>query len=371
MFRNRLGAVVALVFAIVATVGAQDPKVDPKAQPPKVDPKAQPPKTDPKAQPPKEDPKTQPPKTDPKTQPPKTEPPKTDPNARRFDLKLEKDKRFYQELNTSVTQVIKVQGQDLTQKQDSTFFFMWTPTKQEGDKWFVEQQVEGVKMTIDISGNVISYDSSKADGGVTAGNPTLTQFFKELVGSTFVAVLDKNQRVERVEGKDAFIKKLGTNAQMESLLKNIMTDDALKQMCDPTFGLTPDSPKKVGETWKRDSTLNLGPIGTYTITYTFKYVGPEKDMDKIEVESTLVYAAPKANPEGLLFRIKEGKLVSSNPTKGVILYNPRAQRIESAEIGVKLTGDLVVTIGGADTKVELNQEQKTTIKTSDTSLLKK
>jgi hypothetical protein len=151
-------------------------------------------------------------------------------------------------------------------------------------------------------------------------------------------------------------------------------------MCDPTFGLTPDSPKKAGDTWKKESTLDLGPIGSYSVTYNFKFVGPatdedkkdpaKKDTDKIEVETSLVYNAPKANPEGLLFRIKEGKLTSTNPTKGVIFYDTKAQRIQSAEIGISLKGELTVTIGGTDTKVELNQEQKTKIVTSDTSFKK-
>ena len=92
----------------------------------------------------------------------------------------------------------------------------------------------------------------------------------------------------------------------------------------------------------------------------------KKDTDKIEVETSLVYTAPKANPEGLLFRIKEGKLTSANPTKGTIFYDPKNGRIASADISITLKGDLTVTIGGTDTKVELNQEQKTTIKTQDT-----
>ena len=143
------------IIGIAATVGGQDkkdPAKDPQKDPPKVDPKP----------------------TDPKPADPKP----ADPNAKSFQLKLEKGKSFYQEMGTSVTQIIKVQGQDLTQKQESTFYFKWTPTKQEGDKWFVEQEVEGLKMTIDISGNLITYDSTKQDGGVTAGNPTLTEFFK-------------------------------------------------------------------------------------------------------------------------------------------------------------------------------------------------
>ena len=355
MSRIRFGAALALVVAIAATVGAQDPKKDPKVDPKQPDPK--------------------------KVDPPKPPAP-ADPNAKKFELKLEKGKSFYQEMSTAVTQVIKVQGQDLTQKQDSTFQFKWTPTKQEGDKWYLEQEVEGLKMTIDISGNVISYDSSKQDGGVTAGNPTLTQFFKALVGAKFTVILDKNQKVEKVEGKDKFITDLGAGSpQMDNLLKKIMTDDALKQMCDPSFGLTPDSPKKVGDTWKKESTLDLGPIGTYQVTYNFKYVGPatdedkkdpaRKETDKIEVETSLVYTAPKANPEGLLFRIKDGKLTSTNPSKGIIFFDTKNQRIQSAEISISLKGDLTVTIGGTETKVELNQEQKTKITTQDTSFIKK
>jgi hypothetical protein len=369
--RIRFAAAVALVVAITAAVGGQDPKKDP----PKVDPKKV-------EQPKKEEPKKEEPKKDePKKEEPKKEEPKADPNAKRFDLKLEKDKKFYQEMSTSVAQVIKVQGQDLTQKQESTFHFKWTPVKQDGDKWYVEQEVEGLKMTIDISGNVISYDSSKADGGVTSGNPTLTQFFKALVGAKFTAVLDKNQKVESVQGKDDFIKNLGAGSpQMDSLLRKIMTDDAVKQMCDPTFGLTPDSPKKVGDTWKKESTLDLGPIGTYAVTYTFKYVDlsdedkkdeKKKEAAKIEVETSLVYSAPKSNPEGLLFRIKDGKLTSTSPTKGVIYYDTKNNRIQSAEIKIELKGDLTVTIGGTDTKVELLQNQTTKIATQETSYVKK
>ena len=361
MSRIRFGAVVALIIGITASVGGQEKKDPPKVENKQPEKKAEPPKP-----------------ADPKPADPKP----ADPNAKAFQLKLEKGKSFYQEMGTSVTQIIKVQGQDLTQKQESTFHFKWTPTKQEGDKWFVEQEVEGLKMSIDISGNLISFDSTKQDGGVTAGNPTLTQFFKALVGAKFTAILDKSQKVEKVEGKEKFIADLGAGSQqMDALLKKIMTDDALKQMCDPSFGLTPDAPKKAGDTWKKDSTIDLGPIGTYAVSYTFKYVGPasdedkkdekKKDTDKIEVETTLNYTAPKANPEGLLFRIKEGKLTSTNPTKGTIFFDSKNGRIASAEISIVLKGDLTVTIGGTDTKVELNQEQKTRIVTQDASFIKK
>ena len=76
-------------------------------------------------------------------------------------------------------------------------------------------------------------------------------------------------------GKDDFLKKLATaNPQLEPLLKKILSDDALKQMADPTFGFLPPTAKKVGESWDTTSTLPLGPIGTYTNKYKFTFKGP-------------------------------------------------------------------------------------------------
>jgi len=294
-----------------------------------------------------------------------------------FAIKLEKDKAFYQKMSTTVTQIIKVQGQDLTQKQDSTFFFKWTPDKQDGDKWVVKQKVEGVVMSIDISGNPITYDSTKKDQPGSAGNPGLMDFFKNLDGSEFAVTLNtKDWKVEKVDGKDEFVKKLGAGStQMDSLLKKIMTDDALKQMADPTYGLIPDGPKAVNDTWEKKQTLNLGPIGSYDVTYKFTYKGkePGKTLDRIEVAPSLTYKAPTEAADGLLFKIKAGTLESKPLDAGqkpsVVLFNATTGRIESATISLKLKGDLTVTIGGTDTKVELEQTQTTTVDGSNDSLL--
>lgn len=292
---------------------------------------------------------------------------------------------FYQEMSTEVAQHIKVQGQDLPQQQKSTFWYKWEPVKEEKategkdeyTKWTVKQKIEGLRMNIDISGNPINYDSTKGDAAGSTGNPGLIEFFKNLKDSEFTATLGKNYKVEKVEGKEAFIAKLGAgSAQMDTLLKKVMTEDALKEMTDPTYKLLPDAPKKKGDKWERKTTLNLGPIGSYELTYKFTYAepdkeGPKKDFEKLEVETIINYTAPKDLTEGLLFRIKEGSKLTSDPagSKGTIYYDAKNQRIDEATINIKLKGDLVVVIGGTDTKVELTQEQKTTIKTSDTSFI--
>lgn len=305
--------------------------------------------------------------------------PKKGPETK-FTFKLEKDKKFYQSMTTNVDQVIKVMGQDLSQTQDSTFYFKWTPTKQEGDKWELTDEIEGVKMSIDISGNKISYDSAVADGGPTAGNPGLMDFFKKLIDTKFTVTLNaKSYKVEKVEGVKDFLNKLAAgNKQMDELLSRIMSEDATKQMCNPTFDLLPDNPetpRKPGDKWQKViPSISLGPIGSYTVTYNITYVGQDKDMEKLEVEPSFVYTAPSATAQpanGLLFRIKEGKMTSEPGQKGVVLYNPKSQRIDSAEINIVMKGELTVTIGNTDTKVELRQTQKTKFVTSDASLLPK
>ncbi|MFO0805355.1 MAG: DUF6263 family protein [Gemmataceae bacterium] len=296
----------------------------------------------------------------------------------RFELKIEKDKAFYQMMRTDVTQIIKVQGQDLTQKQDSTFYFKWTPEKQDGDKWSLKQKIEGLKMNIDISGNPISYDSTKKDQPGAGGNPGLMDFFKNLEGAEFGVTLNtKTWAVEKVDGKDEFVKKLGAgNQQMDSLLKKIMTDDALKQMADPTHNLIPDAAKAQKETWEKKQTLGLGPIGSYEVTYKFTYAGKDatkKHLDRIDVATTLAYKPPTGETEGLLFKIKDGKIESKPLDAGqqsYVLYNGATGRVEEAKIFLKLRGDLTVTIGGTDSKVELDQTQTTTIEGGNETFLK-
>src|SRR5262249_14565549 len=104
--------------------------------------------------------------------------------------KFEKNKEgkfatFYQTNETKTGEIMKSMGNDVNQTQNQTFFFAWTPTKVEGTKATIEQEIIGVKMDIEIGGSKISYDSTK---DTTANNP-LGDFFKALVGSKFTVDL--------------------------------------------------------------------------------------------------------------------------------------------------------------------------------------
>jgi hypothetical protein len=294
----------------------------------------------------------------------------------KFEIKFEKDKSFYQELTTDVSQMVKVQGgSDMSLKHKQVFYFKWTPVSVEKDKTVVKQTIEGVKMTVEIAGNPINYDSTDPNPSGAAANPGLADFFKSLVGAEFTITFGPGLKVEKVDGRDDFLKKLaGANPQMEALLKKLLSDDALREMVDPSAGLTPSAEQAVGSSWEKTSTLSLGPIGSYVRTFKYTYKGKDsekKELDRVEVDPKLAYKSPTDAAEGLLFRIKSGTLETINPKPGVILYNAKTGRVESSDITLTMKGSLDVALGTTDTKIELFQEQKTSVKTQDTPFLTK
>jgi Family of unknown function (DUF6263) len=379
VYRHRLLA--TLLFAAGATfVAAQTPPAGEKKADPAKPAEAKPAEKKPEEKKPEEK-KAE---TPPSVTPPAPATPAA--NTARFETKLEKDKAFYQEMETTVTQTIKVQGgSDLVQTHKQTFYFKWLPTNFAGDKWTVKQTIEGVKMSIDIAGNKVEYDSTNANAAGAAGNPGLADFFSKLVGTEFTITYGKGMVVEKVDGKDDFLKKLGgVNQQIESLLRKMLTDEAMKQMTDPSFGLTADKDQAVGGKWEKKATMNLGPIGSYDTVTTFTYAGKnaaaanavDKELDKIDVVTAMTYKAPAAEQgEGLLFKIKGGELKTEPYKAGEkaneILYNAKTGRVERSTISIKLVGKINVTIGGTDTTIDLYQEQVTAVKTQDKSFVEK
>jgi hypothetical protein len=287
--------------------------------------------------------------------------------------KFVKDQPIYQEMKTETKQTMKVMGSDVTQSQDQTFYFSWTPKEQKGDDWTIVQKILGVKMKIDIGGTKVEYDSTAA---APAGNP-LADFFQKLVGSEFTITVNKENKVTKVEGREAFLQKLiGANPQMEGLLKQILSEDALKEMAEPTFGVIPAKEIKKGDTWERTSKLDMGPIGSYQNTYKYTYDGEGADkLHTIKVDTTVKYVPPadsamQGGANALPFKIKSAELKSSNAT-GTVKFNAEKGRVESSDMKLDLKGELNIEISGQTTKVELTQAQSTSVKALDKNPVEK
>ena len=298
----------------------------------------------------------------------KKETPKAGSDKSVLKWKLDKDKKFYQKMVTETKQNMKVMNNDVVQNQKQTFYFEWNPEKQDGDIWTIVQKIIGVAMDIDIGSQKIAYDST--DAKTATGNP-LADFFKALIDSSFTIKLNtKDMKVTDVDGQKEFVAKLVTaNQAMKPLLEQILSKKALQDMAEPTFAAIPGKEVAKGDKWKRETTLDMGPIGKYDNTYEYTYEGKDKDgkLDRISVVSSLKYKEPGEIPggagQGLPFKIKKADLKSSN-AKGVILFDPEKGQVVKSDMELDLTGSLTIEIGGQSTDVALSQKQTSAVTTT-------
>jgi len=293
----------------------------------------------------------------------------------KLEWKFKKGLVFYQKMTTETKQTMNVMNNDVNQTQTQTFYFKWTVLDDPKDnKVKIEQEIVGVNMDIDIGNQKISY---KSDDPKAANHP-LAEFFKALVGSKFQLTLDLNtMKVTEIGGGGGVVGNLvKANPQMKALLEQILSDEALKQMAEPTFSAIRNGKEvtkgdeKEGK-WKSTTELKMGPIGTYVNDYTYTYEGKDekdKKLDKIKVTTTLKYSPPGDNAAGggLPFKIKSAQLTSKN-AEGFVYFNGEAGRIERSDMSVTLEGTLSIEIGGQTTEVKLNQKQESTVTTSDKS----
>lgn len=286
---------------------------------------------------------------------------------------FEKDaKPFYQTLKTETEQKLSVQGMEVKQEQKQTFYFEWTPEGKKDGKYNVKQKIIGLKMNITVGGNNISYDSTDPN---QPQNP-MTQFFKELLGTTFTLTIDPDKmKVTEVKGVKEMVEKLTkVNQSMKPLLEKILSEDAVKQMANPIFGFLPAEGKlpEAGKSWEQKQTLDMGPIGTYVITNTYKVAkDAEKDKNKVKInmDTNLTYSAPnEAELKGskLPFKILKGELTTKKDggKEGFIIFNKEKGLIERSELSLALKGNLKVEVAGSPNDVTLEQTQNTWLTTS-------
>lgn len=282
------------------------------------------------------------------------------------------DKDYYSAVRTTTDQVMVVMGQSIKQTQDQTFYFRWTELAPDRDgRPRYRQRFEGVKMSVEMSGNKVTYDSTKPGQG---GDGPLADFFKALVGTELVVTIDRDGDVAAVEGGDELVEKLTrANPQLKPLLETILSDDALKSMGHPAGGIRVPPDVKVGDKWNSKHRINLGPIGSYLTRYSYTAAGPDRkapNLLAIEVEPEITYRPPaKGKGGGLPFTVKNGKLKSGADSAGIAWYDTKTKRLVRSELNVHLEGTLTITIGGMDTDVKLEQDQKTVVQFAAKSLL--
>jgi len=144
-------------------------------------------------------------------------------------------------------------------------------------------------------GRSMSYDSEDTTASGQAGR--MSRRMRSMTGHTISARLSPQGSVRAVTGVEALLDSLAAVEQdstQAQVLRRMMGPDAVRQQLNLSFGVYPDRPVSVGDTWTDESAVRLGvPMqikATYTldsIRSTQAVIDARMDLSPVEGDSTI------------------------------------------------------------------------------------
>lgn len=174
---------------------------------------------------------------------------------------------------------------------------------------------------------------------------------------------------QRIDGYEEFIQTLaGKQVSSQETLRSMMTKEAVLQLVSSYLAVTPGAAVKVGDSWKRDEQIPLGPLGSFTMNRTLKYAGPVQlngaNVDRIVIDGSMTYAPPAGNDPKAPFRITRGTM-DAKQMKGEVLFDSQAGRMVSLVLEYETVGDFVLEASGQTVEMKIAGSEKNTVEVFD------
>ena len=263
--------------------------------------------------------------------------------------KLKEGDTFYAKSVSNMEQTVTAMGRDIDQKQDQTTVNRFKVLKA-SDKGYTVEQTILQSIT----------ESNIAPGG-------LGDLDKKMKGATFTIEMDEKFKATKVTGVNDLVKKIGEdNPMLKQILSGMLNDEMMKKAAEDVFRCGPDKAVKVGDTWKRDETLPLGPLGEMSMKLEHKLVSSKDGTEEISFTGEAKYGAPKQAAEGLPFTIAKADL-KTEKFSGTLTFDSKAGRSKESKIVMNLAGTMSVKVGEIEVDVDLKQKLTTTTTISEKS----
>ena len=217
-----------------------------------------------------------------------------------------------------------------------------------------------MSFSIKIPGGLtLSFDSD--DPNKKADNPALqplVEVLSALSKAKIVFVHDPSGKVITVEGLDKAAEKVAEEARGD------LDPEIAKKNANQDLDRLPTDPVKVGDTWTRNTELNLGSGQIMNMTVEYKYVGEAKEgtktYDKIEAKTTSAsFSIAEGSKLPLRVTKSDLKTIESSST---LLFDRSAGQFQSYKGTLRIQGDLEFSINGQNipAKLDLTFESDTT-----------
>lgn len=262
------------------------------------------------------------------------------------DLKLNfkpGDKYLY---STEVNQTINTMGISGMQ-QAITMDMVYEVTASEGNNKKLSITYDHIKMKNTTPMGAMEYDSrseKKGDGTFS--------FMDSLIGKSFSLTITPDGNIIKVENLSNLMNALPGEGQAKAELQKQFGDTAIKQMMQNSFDIYPGKPVKIGESWKKKSSMGVSGFSiNMENTYTLKSITAGKAT--IAVSSVMSLPATETNQGGMDMKMqmdgKQDGTMEVEISSGQILSGKTHQVINGKisvggqEMPMDIAGDVIIT----------------------------
>lgn len=253
---------------------------------------------------------------------------------------------FQLETRSQLQQVVKAAQQEFKQDIVHTTVVKYTVSEVAPDgSVTLDQQIDSMKAT-------------NPDGTPSSGNNAV---LNQLQGAILKAKLKPALEVEQLEGYEELVKRLaGDDPSVRRVVQALLSEEQLKNSISHSLGFVPQKPALVGETWKREMTMSLGPLGSVLINQAYKFEGMENvegvSLAKISYQPTISYISPKPEAMNPEMSIVKGTMQLKSG-QGVLYFDPAKGRLQRNSLKLVLIGEMTAKVQGKEVPVTFEQTQ--------------
>jgi hypothetical protein len=274
--------------------------------------------------------------------------------ATKLQWKFKEGETFYLE-DVSTMKIKGVFGdKTFEQTQKTVMVTSYKVLKASPDSAVVVQTIEGVEV--------------KSEGSFSKDLGKLTE---KLAGASFTLTLNKDNKITRFEGYEAYIKKLTDNAgDAAKLIRQAFSETLFRKAAEDVFAFVPTKPVSPGNTWKSASVIPLNPFGSFKSAdeYTLREV--VKGAAKIGWKGALVYTAPRGETGFGPLKVTKGN-IKAEGAQGTYYFDIEKGRLKRYSQTMIMRGTMSFDIMGTPLELELSIDMAGTSRTLDTNPLAK
>ena len=254
--------------------------------------------------------------------------------------KLTKDDTFYTKTVTVMEQTMSVMGNDMEQNHTQTAVSKFKVLKADDTGTVIEQTI----VRTEVEGNI----------------PGIGEAAKKLNGAVLKFTFDPELKVTKVEGFQAMLDKIADgNDEILKVIKASISEDMYKIAVEDLFRMGNSKPIAVGDTWKKNYDMPLGPLGHMEMNAKYKYEGPESGLEKITFTADAKFGPPKEGAELGPITIVKADL-KTDSFSGTILFDSKAGRLKESKTEMKMNGSMTMKVMGNEIEIGMKQKTKST-----------